>query len=90
MARRKVRDVYGNWTWEDTDLDGKEASPKSDADSTRLPKDERLGLNQGDESVKLEWRDYLALMWASLETYLLPIVVFIIILFVLAIVLTHL
>jgi hypothetical protein len=83
LAKRKVRDIYGNWVWEDID------DEKNQSKSNTIPSDETQPI-QPQEELKLEWRDYAALMWASLETYLLPIVIFIIILFVLAVVVTHL
>ena len=69
VAKRKKRDVYGNWTWED---DGE----------TNVPKSEQT------DAISLEWRDYIALALASLETFLLPIVIFVLVILGLAIALT--
>lgn len=41
------------------------------------------------EQIKLDWRDVIALTVASLQTFLIPIVVFLVILFVLAVVFAH-
>lgn len=41
------------------------------------------------EQIKLDWRDVIALTIASLQTFLLPIVVFLVILFVLAVAFAH-
>ena len=67
MKRRK-RDAYGNWTWEDVD------EPKSTPSET-------VGQTQG---INLDWRDYIALAIASLETFLLPMIIFILVLLGLA------
>ncbi|MDG7001428.1 MAG: hypothetical protein JRN15_20210 [Nitrososphaerota archaeon] len=66
--RRRKRDAYGNWTWEDI------GEPKSSSS-------EALEQTQG---LNLDWRDYIALAIASLETFLLPMVIFILILLGLA------
>lgn len=42
-----------------------------------------------ENQIKLEWRDIIALSVATLETVMLPIVIFLLVLFVLAIVFTH-
>jgi hypothetical protein len=70
--RRRVRDIYGNWVYEDPD-----------------EKEIELSKSSNNEEVHLDWRDYIALTIASLETFLLPIVVFIIVIIVLAIGLAH-
>lgn len=70
--RRRVRDIYGNWIYEDPDE--REIDP---------------GKSSNKEEVHLDWRDYVALTIASLETFLLPIVVFMIVIIVLAIGLAH-
>lgn len=69
--RRRVRDIYGNWVYED--------SGEKELDQSKSSKEE----------VHLDWRDYIALTIASLETFLIPIVVFIIVIIVLAIGLAH-
>ncbi|MDA4130458.1 MAG: hypothetical protein OK457_06780 [Thaumarchaeota archaeon] len=71
MVRRKKRDIYGNWVWEDIDLGTKS---KEETEYGGPIEASELG-SQG-----LEWRDYLALVLASLETFLLPFVVLILIL----------
>ncbi len=73
MVRRKKRDIYGNWDWEDEDVDTK---------SRQESWSKKVALNASDDSSTiLEWRDYLALVIASLETFLLPFVVLILLLF---------
>jgi hypothetical protein len=73
MVRRKKRDIYGNWVWEDEDVDAK---------SHQEEYKEKVSLNTSEENTPLlEWRDYLALVIASLETFLLPFVVLILLLF---------
>lgn len=88
MVKRKVRDIYGNWTWEDTDQDNKNPTSEGSSEAEKSNVSEKPPI-QSQDSLNLEWRDYIALIWASLETYLLPIVVFMIILLVLAIFFTH-
>ncbi len=61
LAKRRKRDAYGNWGWED------------DISSSTAKASEQ------DENIKLEWRDYIALAIASLETFLLPLVAFILV-----------
>ena len=55
------------------------------------PDEKKIDLSKSSnkEEVHLDWRDYIALTIASLETFLLPIVVFIIVIIVLAIGLAH-
>ena len=71
LVKRRKRDVYGNWTWED---DEETDRPTAAVEHT--------------QEVGLDWRDYIALAIASLETVLLPMVVLILILAVLSVVLT--
>jgi hypothetical protein len=73
MVRRKKRDIYGNWVWEDGDIDSKTRTESYG---------KKVEVESKDESGPfLEWRDYVALVVASLETFLLPFVVLILILF---------
>jgi hypothetical protein len=51
-----------------------------------LPDDEKEK-EEEDGRLELEWKDYLAIFIASLETFLLPLVILIIILLVLLVVL---
>jgi len=71
LVRRKKRDIYGNRIWEDEDIES-------------VPEylNKKVEVESKDESSPiLEWRDYVALVVASLETFLLPFVVLILILF---------
>ena len=77
-SKKKTRDIYGNWVWEESG----DAGP----DNTRVKNAVEA---QSQESIHLDWRDYVALSIAALETFLLPVVVFMIILVVLAIVFVH-
>jgi hypothetical protein len=74
MVKRRKRDAYGNWVWEDDEniLTTKEteASPAESSSS-------RDGQEEG---LSLDWRDFVALSIASLETFLLPVVIFILVL----------
>jgi len=75
MVRRKVRDIYGNWIWED-DEDREDVGEK--ATSNRTTKDDASNNKSHlSDELSLEWRDYMALFIASLQTILLPLVVFI-------------
>ena len=75
--RRRVRDIYGNWVMED------------EGDSTREGTDRSAETTRDEREIHLDWRDYVALSIASLETFLLPMVVFIIVIVVLAILFVH-
>ena len=91
MARRRVRDIYGNWVYEDTegeeDIDNDETGGSSEGN--RGP-DRNKNLGKDDkESIRLDWRDWLALTIASLETILLPIVIFIVVVILLVVFLFH-
>lgn len=81
--KKRVRDIYGNWVW--VDIDQNRSQGEVSADSSRKP----LETEKKDEDLKLQWRDYIALTLASFETILLPVVIFIVILFILAVVLSH-
>jgi hypothetical protein len=74
LSRKRKRDIYGNWTWDEDDAD-------SSASSNSLERNEK---------VKLEWRDIVALTIASLETFLLPVVIFLLVIFIIALVFVHL
>ena len=67
--KRRIRDIYGNWVWEDT------ASEKTS---------EYSEIEKKNDNVKLGWRDFFALAIASLQTIFLPLVILIIVLFILA------
>jgi hypothetical protein len=74
LVRRKKRDIYGNWVWEDEDIDSKPRTAETYS--------KKVSVESRDESGPiLEWRDYIALVIASLETFLLPFVVLILLLF---------
>ncbi|MHB8567794.1 MAG: hypothetical protein ACYC7D_11165 [Nitrososphaerales archaeon] len=76
MARKKVRDIYGNWVWE------------SDEEQTTSKKENELDDSKMyDQTIKLDWRDYVALTIASLETFLLPLVIFIFVIIGIALIL---
>ena len=47
--------------------------------------DEEDTAEERKEDTKLEWRDYVALFWASLETVFLPTIIFIVIILILVI-----
>jgi len=75
LVRRRKRDVYGNWVWEDVDVDAKSRETEDRHSG-------RVAIDSYDEGTPvLEWRDYFALVIASLETFLLPFVVLILLLF---------
>jgi hypothetical protein len=78
LVKRRKRDAYGNWVWEETDdtqpPEGKIAGDEVSSLSRKNVKREK------DEELKLEWRDFIALSIASLETILLPVVIFILVL----------
>jgi hypothetical protein len=74
LVRRKKRDIYGNWVWEDEDIEAKSHSRETYSKKVAVEFREEAG-------PILEWRDYLALVIASLETFLLPFVVLILLLF---------
>jgi len=65
--RPRKRDVYGNRV---SDESTDETPPPSNS----------LREHDQNEKVGLDWRDFLALSVASLETFLLPVVVFVLIL----------
>lgn len=84
MARRKVRDVYGNWTYEDDDSQDRSSNDTLDNVATDGHPSEK-----NEDVIHLEWRDWIALALASFETILLPILVLVILLVVLAVALPH-
>ena len=81
MVKRKRRDIYGNWVWEDDDAikNSQEAGISAGAPPISKSADSQK-VQRDSEDLGLDWRDFVALSIASLETFLLPIVVFIIIL----------
>jgi hypothetical protein len=82
--KKRVRDIYGNWVWVDSDQNGLQGKASSNTDREPLGTEDKK-----DENLKLQWRDYIAITIASFETILLPVVIFIVILFILAVVLSH-
>jgi hypothetical protein len=78
LARRKIRDIYGNWVNEDEETG---AQPLSSSPSRS---------QEREESIRLEWRDWIALIIASLQTVLLPIVIFMVVVTVLVALFFHL
>lgn len=88
MARRKVRDIYGNWTWQDGELND-DRSDRID-DGTQSDHENDLSKSQkNDQAIDLDWRDWIAITVASIETILLPLIVIVVILVILAIVIGH-
>ncbi len=80
MARkRRVRDIYGNWVMENEDT--RYNMPDAGESSAEAGQNER--------EIHLDWKDYVALSLASLETFLLPVVVFMVVILVLAVIITH-
>jgi hypothetical protein len=82
MVKRRKRDVYGNWVWEDdeellTDNEKKTltATGRKGQSAPPVPNTE----DKEREEISLDWKDIVALSIASLETFLLPLVVFILI-----------
>ena len=89
MVQRKKRDIYGNWVWEEEDDQEKERespSAPTDEGSQKIHSND-----ESDDDLSLDFRDYIALTVASLETFLLPLVVLIVIIFaiVIALALLH-
>ncbi len=86
LVRRIKRDIYGNWIWEDDDNENVVGKPPHERfseegeDSNKgefKPNENREG-TKSDE-IKLDWKDYIALSIAALETVLLPLVIFVVI-----------
>ncbi len=73
MVKRRKRDAYGNWVWED-DEDIQTNKVKANREKMNSARDSQ------EEGLSLDWRDFVALSIASLETFLLPVVVFILVL----------
>jgi hypothetical protein len=85
LVRRRKRDVYGNWVWEDDDeirtpSQGEGSNDQPDGKINRATRADSSDRDMEGEEMSLDWRDFVALSIASLETFLLPIVVFILIL----------
>jgi hypothetical protein len=74
MVKRRKRDAYGNWVWEDDE----DIQTTNEAKATR--QDKTSARDSQEEGLNLDWRDFVALSIASLETFLLPVVVFILVL----------
>jgi len=84
LVRRRKRDLYGNWVWEDDD---EIQTPNDNASSSNISsargqssREKKSAEKENDEQLSLDWKDFVAISIASLETFLLPIVVFILIL----------
>lgn len=73
MSKRRKRDIYGNRIWRHEQNSENHSNDSAEEQELR----------------SLNWRDYVAISIASLETFLLPLVAFIVILVVLAIIFTH-
>ena len=81
LVRRRKRDIYGNWVWEDdAEIQASGDNTSVDNTSRRMPEARKEKTERENEEISLDWRDFVALTIASLETFLLPIVVFILIL----------
>ena len=76
--KRKKRDLYGNWVWEDEDDRYRNEKDDEGTDARRSPI--RENKVEGQDRVNLDWRDVIALTIASLQTFLLPIIIFIVLL----------
>ncbi|HXQ92253.1 MAG TPA: hypothetical protein VN739_04550 [Nitrososphaerales archaeon] len=74
MVKRRRRDAYGNWVWDDDE----EILPTKEVEAT--PAESSPSRGSQKEGLSLDWRDFVALSIASLETFLLPVVVFILVL----------
>jgi hypothetical protein len=84
LVKRRKRDMYGNWVWEDDEdirLPDEKRSSSDDLQDRRASSSSYPKRDEKDsEEISLDWRDFVALSIASLETFLLPIVIFILIL----------
>jgi hypothetical protein len=85
LVARKVRDIYGNWVWE-TD-DGNSSTQNKEPETQRNKQEQKPDTQE--VRIQLEWRDWIALTLAALQTILLPFVVIIVLLLTLAIVFAH-
>ncbi len=81
MVRKKVRDIYGNWVWEDEDSSTLETASKG--------KSKEPEFENPNADIDLEFKDYIALTLASLQTIFLPVVIVGVLFLVLAIIFTH-
>lgn len=81
MVKRRKRDIYGNWVWED-DVEIRIPDEKNPSNKSTKPESPRIRKEElkDEEDLHLDWKDFVALSIASLETFLLPIVVFILVL----------
>jgi len=84
MGRRKFRDIYGNWVYEDDEEEDHKSSLPEEKISPPTEGHE-LEKEKGPKTSELDWRDWIALMIASLETILLPLIIFILIMVILAV-----
>jgi hypothetical protein len=83
LVKRRKRDIYGNWVWEDDEEIQTSDEKKTLAGTARKNQSAPPVPNTEDkerEDISLDWKDIVALSIASLETFLLPLVVFILIL----------
>ena len=83
-----MRDIYGNWVWVDDENPDTNGTPGSESQGKKSARMEEERTKNSD-SLKLDWKDYLALTLASLETILLPIIVMIVLLVVIVIIIVH-
>ena len=74
MVKRRKRDAYGNWVWEDDE------DIQTTKETKATPQDKISTRDIQEDGLSLDWRDFVALSIASLETFLLPVVVFILVL----------
>ncbi len=85
QKRKRVRDVYGNWVSEDAQ-EGLPSEYGTEDNVERASKTRRTLRDRQDseqqetsQPIDLDWRDYIALTIASLQTVLLPIVILILV-----------
>jgi len=81
QKRKRVRDVYGNWVSEDVQ-EGLPSEYGTEDNVERASKTRRTLRDRQEETsqpIDLDWRDYIALTIASLQTVLLPIVILILV-----------
>jgi hypothetical protein len=84
LAGEKKRDIYGNWVSKDDEEE--KGNRNSEADAEREIKSLEQQKKTKDTST-LEWKDYIAITIASLETFLLPIIILIAVLLFLVLIL---
>jgi hypothetical protein len=89
LVKRRVRDIYGNWVWEDDEDQSNSSTSVSSSNLPRSEKDEVPKFQDQNEVIQLDFKDYVALMFAALQTIFLPVVIIIAVLFVLALIFSH-